>query len=262
MAKRGTRTAILLAIGLGSTGSFNARAASMNQFNLVGDSWKLITMTTADKSVTGTSGLINDTIRLTADGHVKLTAACNTGGGAYTLVGNKLTISPLLITLRACPDGPDGSQFAKMLSGEQTISWNAAGMVLTGSDGGVFELAPALTGVVWQWIPSAGGNATPAIWTGVYTVAFDQNGSVAVGADCNRGKSTYLTNGGALAIRGIAVTRVQYPEGTLAGQFVAGLQSATAYSVGGGKLTITTSSGDWTFTAQPANGSATATPAS
>lgn len=259
-----------MAIALALTGSFSARAASStpaatpipNQFNLVGDDWKLVALTPAGKSAVAPKNPLDYTLRLTADGKALITADCNSGGGTYTLAGDKLTFSGLVTTLMGCPNGSLGSQFAQMLGGEQTISWKAYGIILTGPKGGALEFSPALTNVTWQWQPAAvvSDGTAPAISVGQYTVAFGNTGDLAVMADCNRGKTTYLTNGGALAIRGIALTKANCPEGTLANQFVQGLQASTAYQVSGGALTIRVGNEDWRFTPQPAS-PATATPA-
>jgi heat shock protein HslJ len=151
-----------------------------------------------------------------------------------------------------CPNGSLGSQFTQMLDGDHTVTWHDGDLTLTGADGGKLDFAPALTGVIWRWVPTGGSSATPALWVGVYSVAFEADGALAVVADCNRGKSTYVANGGALAIRDIAMTRAACPEGTLIDQFVRGLHAATAYAVNGGQLELTTMNQTWRFTPAPA----------
>ena len=243
------------------TGSFSAQAASNNQFNLVGDTWKLVTLVTADKTVYGPSGQIFYTIRLTAEGKVELTADCNIGGGTYTLVGDKLTLSPMATTMMGCSEGSIGSQFARMLTGDHTVSWDGGNLVLTSADGTVITLKPALVDVVWLWNGPADANGTPvAIDPAKYTISFTSDGKLALGADCNRGISTYLTNDGGIAIRGIGLTRAMCAEGSLSNQFVAALETATAYRIAGGQLTLTTAAGDMVFAAQPQNTGIAATP--
>jgi heat shock protein HslJ len=115
-------------------------AAPFGQASLIGGGWKLKTMVSADKTVYGPVRQVFYTIRLTADGKVELTADCNSGGGTYTLTGDKLTISPLITTLVGCPEGSVGSQFAQMLSGEHTVSWQGDKLILTAADGASITL--------------------------------------------------------------------------------------------------------------------------
>ena len=254
----------LLAIGSALTGSFSAaRAASYNQFNLIGDSWKLVTMVTADNAASNPEGQTSYTIRFTDDGNVELTADCNNGGGTYALAGNTITLSPITTTLIGCSEGSIGSQFAAALTGEQTVSFNAGQLILTSGAGTVLTFKPAIVDVVWQWSPTVGGGATPtAVDPADYTLSLTGDGKLAVGADCNQGMGSFLTNGDAIAIRGIALTKAMCPAGSHGNEFVAQVQTATAYRVSGGQLTLTTNAGDMTFDAQPHRTSIAATPMS
>lgn len=236
-----------------------AAGSQPGRFRLVGDAWKLTALTPAHGAKQMPKNPLAYTIRLAPDGKLTLTADCNSGGGEWTRSGDTVTFAKLLTTLMGCPEGSLGSQFGQMLDGAHTVAWDDGNLTLTGADGGALAFAPALTGVIWRWQPSGGSSATPAIWAGIYSVAFDENGAMAVAADCNRGKSSYLTNGGALAIRGIALTRAACPEGTLIDRFVTGLESATAYTVSGGRLEITTGHETWLFAPAPL---AAATPSS
>lgn len=249
--------ALAAAIALALFGPASADANGPGQFRLIGDSWKLTAMTPAKGAAQTPDNPLNYTLRLEPDGKLAFTADCNSGGGQWSLAGETLTFSKLATTLMGCPNGSLGSQFARMLEGDHTVAWHDGNLTLAGADGEL-DFAPALTGVTWRWIPSGGTSATPALWVGVYSVAFDEDGALAVVADCSRGKSTYLTNGGALAIRDIALTRAACPEGTLIDQFVRGLHAATAYTVNGGQLELTAINQTWRFTPEPA---ASATPA-
>src|SRR5437588_507179 len=84
-----------------------------------------------------------------------------------------------------------------------------------------------LTGYVWQWIGTGSSKAaTPvAIDPARYTVSFGADGSISVTADCNTGRSSFITNGDQIAIRAIALSRAMCPEGSLSGQFVAQLET-------------------------------------
>jgi heat shock protein HslJ len=260
-------TALILAL-TASTTTTTAASSPVGQDGLVGGTWKLVTMVTADRTVSAPTGLIHYTLRLSDDGSsLGLTADCNVGGGSYSLHGDTLTISHVITTLVACPEGSGGNQFAQMLDGIHTVSWSGENLVLTSANGAKITLAPALSAVTWQWLSVDGGSiatpvATPAATDlSRYTIAFGDDGSLSVTADCNKGKSSYLTNGGQIAIRGIALTRVACPEGSLGGQFVARIESATAYTIGNGQLTLTTAAGDLVFSAQPVRDGLPATPA-
>jgi len=254
--------ATMFSVSLMMAGSVSAQgtpAASMfGAANLIGGTWKLVTMVTADRTVYGPAGQIFYTIRLASDGAVELTADCNTGGGRYTRDGDTLTISPLRPALMACPAGSIGSQFATMLAGTHVVSWNGDDLILTNAaNGTVITLKPALVDVTWQWIlPASAGAIDPAS----YTLAFTADGRLAIGADCNRGMSGFLTSGDQIAVRPIALTRAMCAAGSLSNPFVAQLETAAAYRIGNGQLTLTTPTGDITFTAQPQRTGIAATP--
>ncbi|HEU0165724.1 MAG TPA: META domain-containing protein, partial [Thermomicrobiales bacterium] len=246
-----------------STTTTMASGSPVGRGGLIGGTWALVSMATADGTVSAPTGLVNYTLRLADDGSsLGLTADCNTGGGSYSLDDDTLTISHVITTLIACRDGSGGSQFARMLDGVHTISWNGEHLILTSADGAKITLAPALSAATWQWLPDDGGQlATPAAADlSRYTITFGDDGSLSVTADCNKGNSSYLTNGDQIAIRGIALTRAYCPQGSLGGQFAARIETATAYTIGNGQLTLTTPAGDLVFSAQATREGGPATP--
>lgn len=55
------------------------------------------------------------TLLLQPDGRAAVRADCNSGGGPYTLDGNRIDIGPLVSTLIGCPPGSLGSTFLQQL---------------------------------------------------------------------------------------------------------------------------------------------------
>jgi len=102
----------------------------------------------------------------------------------------------------------------------------------------------SLTGKTWQLtvitekVPAFQG-VVPVAQQANYTVTFNTDLSLNVKADCNSVGGTYVTtSSGGLTITLGASTKVACPEGSLADQYLAGLSSASSYTIVSNELTI------------------------
>jgi heat shock protein HslJ len=74
---------------------------------------------------------------------------------------------------------------------------------------------------------------------GRYAIAFVNDGTAAITADCNQVTATYTTTpGGGLSIRPGASTTAACPDDSLGQQFVGALSLVTSYNVHGASLTM------------------------
>jgi heat shock protein HslJ len=109
--------------------------------------------------------------------------------------------------------------------------------------------------------PQVSGGIPPFVWSltsfpgvgaitepGRYTVQIMADGTVAVGADCNRAGGVWSGGDGAIDITVTLSTLALCPEGSLGDPFVQALDTVTGYTVSGGTLTLHGAAGDLIFT--------------
>ncbi len=111
-------------------------------------------------------------------------------------------------------------------------------------------------------LPQAASGIPPFVWSltsfpgvgtiaepGRYTVQFMTDGTVAVGADCNRAGGVWSGGDGAIDITVTLSTLALCAEGSLGDSFVQALDAATGYTLSGGFLKLYGPAGEMTFTA-------------
>jgi heat shock protein HslJ len=99
---------------------------------------------------------------------------------------------------------------------------------------------------VWSLtsFPGVGPIAEPAR----YTVQFAADGSVSIGADCNRAAGVWSGGDGAIDITVTLSTVAFCPEDSLSQPFLDTLNAVTGYTLDGASLTLHGPAGDMTFT--------------
>lgn len=95
-----------------------------------------------------------------------------------------------------------------------------------------------LQDTAWQWVSfHSGKEAFDIDHPERYTIAFEEDGRLAVRADCNRGSGTVYSSGpGAIRIRELATTRVLCPPESHYDLFVQSLDHAVLYFIQDGAL--------------------------
>lgn len=99
----------------------------------------------------------------------------------------------------------------------------------------------AATGTTWAWQGTTMkdySNQTPND-PAQYTVLFNQDGTVAIQADCNRASGSYTLEGTSLTIAVGPMTRAACPPGSLSDTFVQQLGQVAGYATEGGALSLT-----------------------
>lgn len=107
--------------------------------------------------------------------------------------------------------------------------------------GQLAEPGPSLTQGVWLWTRTefADGNVLQSQNPNTYTVAFNDDGRLAIRADCNSGSGTYTVDGSALTIQPGPMTLVACPPGSQDSDFLRDLLLPSAYEFDGPQLVLT-----------------------
>ena len=199
------------------------------------------------------------------DGTYAFRADCNNGAGGYTLDDANLMLAPAAVSLVACSEDSLSDAFVDYLGRVRTYAFDDDGnLVLTLDDGGRLTfgnggpftgtdtgtstggatatgplvVADPLAGTSWQWTYFRDMKQDFSV-TGTYTIAFAEDGSVSVAADCNTGSGTYAVDGEAgLSISIRAVTAAACPPGSLGDSFIDNLNFAGLFAIDNGTLTI------------------------
>jgi heat shock protein HslJ len=207
--------------------------------------WRLIAIAPTDGVAVVPDDPAKYTVQFRPDGRVAVKADCNSGQGRYAVQDSGLTIGPIATTRVACPEGSLFDDYVGSLGRVASFAYDGAALVLTlGAGGGSLRLAPVLTGVTWQWQggEDADGQATPDD-PSRYTVAFLPDGSLAVGADCNRGFGRYAAVGDQLGLVVTGLTRASCPPESLGDRFVRDLNAAVAAGFVAGDLSLRLAAG-------------------
>ena len=106
------------------------------------------------------------------------------------------------------------------------------------------QTVSSIPSFVWTLtaFPGVGAIAAP-----LYTVQFLPDGTVDIGADCNRAGGTWSGGDGALSIAVTTSTRAYCPPPSLSEPYLAALNGVTGYTLLGTTLVLHGAAGDMTF---------------
>ena len=195
------------------------------------------------------------TLAFLDDGTIAFVADCNNGAGSYTLEGMALTLQPGAMTAAACEEGSLGDQYVQLLGQVAGFTFDGDDLLLSVVDGPILRLvnggpftggagaevvadpegptAAPLAGIIWRWTTFRDAKQEYAVpTTADYTLVFNDDGTVAVVADCNNANGTYTVNSdGTLTIVVQAQTFVACPPGSLSDSFIEYLNQAGPFEV-------------------------------
>lgn len=226
---------------------------------LAGTKWEVTGYNNGKQAVTSPIVGTTLTLNFNADGTVSGDSGCNSYGGSYVVDGNKLTISKLISTLRACvsPDGVMDQEAQYLAALQNSATFDVAGNNLTIRDAsGAMQVtatrstAPTgLAGTAWQVTGVNNGNqGVVSIINGTeLTLMFGTDGKVSGNGGCNSFNGSYESKDAALKIGPLASTRkaCATPDGVMTQetQYLTALQNAATYDISGNTLTIRDASG-------------------
>jgi heat shock protein HslJ len=189
----------------------------------------------------------NYTAEFSDDGQVFVQADCNRAIGQFTEdPDGRLSVKMGPTTLAACPEGSLGPQFLQAMNNSNLFFFQEGDLFIDLKfDSGTMQFAstptPALVGTVWmlQQIQFSDGKLLVATPPENYTVEFMADGSLAVQADCNRGRGTFTTTDDRrLDVSPLATTMAACPEGSIGNEFVQALGNSAIYFFQGGDLFV------------------------
>jgi heat shock protein HslJ len=214
---------------------------------LANTSWTVLSIAGA-----ATLGEARPTMTFAPDGTVSGSGGCNQYSGQYRTDGSAISVGEVSATLMGC-DGERGLQEGAFLSALQgATSWRQAGdgnLHLSGAgdilaEPGLAEERPGnapaagLGGSAWQLVEMGGAtdfaHFTPSI-------AFVEDGTVALFAGCNKFSGAYALTGADLRLGPLAGTKMacERPASAIEGAYLAALAGVTSWSIGAdGRLTL------------------------
>jgi heat shock protein HslJ len=193
------------------------------------------------------------TLELLDEGRYAFRANCNTGGGYYTIEGDRISLAPGPVSLAACPPGSHGDRFASLLGQAAGYAREGARLTLELSDGAgtleFEEMKPmSLTATTWSVRSYNNGKAavvSVASGTKLNTV-FSGDGRLSGSAGCNNYRASYEIDGEGLSIGPAAATRKMCAgEGVMEQEtaFLQALTTVATWEIRGERLQLRTADG-------------------
>jgi heat shock protein HslJ len=141
----------------------------------------------------------------------------------------------MAVTAMMCAPESSGLDVQRVLAQATSYRFNPEiGHLVLRGEGGVLDLQPTLTGVLWQWQETRGNTGEVLMRPDDpthYTVAFLPEGRLAIQADCNRAMGTYTVTGSQLDLQIGGVTRMACPPGSRMAPFLADLERVVSYTI-------------------------------
>lgn len=221
--------------------------------NLTDGSWQLIAFAQDGEQTPVIEGTQISAV-FDAEGRISGSGGCNSYGGSFSAAEGGLTFSGLFSTERACLEEGVMEQeraYFDALQAATRYSIIRNALVIDTGDGGqlIFTFVPGLTDTAWQlesWI--SGDEASAPVADSLITLEFSADGRVGGTGGCNRYGGTYTAGDeGGLTVSALFSTRrACMGEGLMQQEqaYLSALESATAYAISDGQLTITTGDGD------------------
>ncbi|HSN78540.1 MAG TPA: META domain-containing protein, partial [Anaerolineae bacterium] len=230
-----------LAVSFVSAGPVAAEPAETAEpeVSLEGPTWQLTAYINQDGAQA--TAEVETTISF-QDGQAGGNAGCNNFFASYTVEGDQLTIGQAGSTMMVCPEPAMSQEQAFLANLSQVASYEITGTGLQLFDAAgqiilVFELqVPSpLTGIEWQAISfnNGLGGVTSVISGTQITAVFDEDGTLAGSAGCNRYTAAYTVDGDQISIMPAASTMMfcAEPEGAMEQEaaFLAALPMADTF---------------------------------
>lgn len=181
-------------------------------------------------------------------------SGCNQYAGTYEIHGDRVTIGPLAGTMMACAEPVMATEaaFKRALTGTPRYAIANDRLTLTSDSGATLvfqaEPPPTLEGVTWEVTGFNNGRqavVSPLIGT-TLTLSF-RDGAVVGHGGCNTYRAGYTRDGNRVSIGPAATTRkVCAGKGVMEQeqQFLAALESATSWTIGGDVLDMHRADGE------------------
>jgi heat shock protein HslJ len=178
------------------------------------------------------------TLQIAPRGRVAVLADCNHGFGRADVGPSTIHFKGIATTRMACGKTTRAPDFLAGL--DATTGWRYDGpdLLLTANDGSALRFAGSLSGVVWEWQGTAMMNDTriaPAD-PAAYTLAFGDDGTVAIRADCQRLAGRFRMEGSQIDITPRGIPTGVCPPGSASDRFLGDIDATGSFVFRAGRL--------------------------
>jgi heat shock protein HslJ len=218
--------------------------------------WTLESFGNADRPQPVSPGTQITVLFNNSNGTVSGSAGCNTYSGGYKLDGDRLSISPLAVTLMACeqPVMDQEAEYLKALQAVQSSRVQEGKLQITYGENQVMNFTgaqaqePAFEDTLWQL--EAYGDLAKLVQllpdsqiTATFTKVV---GKVAGSAGCNNYSARYQLEGDKLSITAPASTKMACPQPIMDQEsaYLKALENAQSFKVQAGELIISSADGE------------------
>ncbi len=241
--------AALIAVTACTSGGSPSASARVASLPLEGTAWQLTDYVGPE----GGSLPVPEGLAATATfsaGTVAGNAGCNQYNAAYTLDGDKLTISTPAMTAMACPAPQMALEQAYVAALEKVATYAISGdtLELKTAEGKVglryaSAEAPALAKTRWvaTTINNGTGGAASVVAGSTVTAVFAEDGTVAGSGGCNNFNGTYTTDGSALDFGPLMSTKKACADEAISKQeanYFAALDKVASFAFAGDHLQL------------------------
>lgn len=178
------------------------------------------------------------TMQFLPEERLAVRADCNRASGGYSTADGVITFSPMASTLALCPPDSQAEPFMALLMGEMPFHFDNDGNLVLESEAGEIKLRPTLGGVIWDWHEFQDMNDSTLVLDDPqsYTLEFLPEGRLAIKADCNRGFGVYRTDGPAIELKVMGLTRALCPPGSHMDRFLRDIELSNSHVFRNGNL--------------------------
>ncbi|HET7095656.1 MAG TPA: META domain-containing protein [Thermomicrobiales bacterium] len=178
------------------------------------------------------------TLQIAPDGRVTLRADCNRGFGKATVGVSAIKFDGIATTRMACGKTSQASDFLAALDAARRWRYAGPDLLLLADDGSALRFSPTLQGVVWRWQETAMMNDTRVVPAdpAAYTLAFANDGTVAIRADCNQIAGRYTIEHSQIDIAPTGIPAGVCPPGSMSDRFLRDIDDAGSFTFRAGRL--------------------------
>ncbi len=200
--------------------------------------WELVALPASGGSEPPIAAADRYTVQFLPSGQIDIGADCHRLSGEYAIQGARIAVTLDASALPLCDPGSQAEAFLSSLKSAESFAYDADGVLILRAAAGDLRFRPSLVGVVWAWHDFRGGNDVVFApeHPERYTIEFLPGDKLAIKADCNRAKGSYIVDGAAITLTTTGVTRAMCAPGSLSRTFLRDLVSSTSHVFRDGAL--------------------------
>ena len=200
--------------------------------------WRLQAFVDPRRTPTPSAAPERYTLQIAPGGRVAVLADCNHGFGRANVGSSTMHFKGIATTRMACGKTTRAPDFLAALDAATGWRYDGPDLLLTADDGSALRFAPSLYGVVWEWQGTAMMNDTRVVPTdpAAYTLAFGDDGTVGIRADCQRLAGRFRMEGSQIDITPRGIPTGVCPPGSASDRFLRDIDAAGSFVFRAGRL--------------------------